>query len=290
MSVTICKIKVCLTAIILVSIMAAGTNCLKGQGGEDKMDQAGLKSSKVYDLKDIRITIVYDNSSMKEGVTQDWGFSCFIEGLEKNILFDTGADGGILLHNIEKLGIVISDIDVIIISHNHHDHIGGLGDVIRQYSDLDVCILPSFYDSIKDTINSSGARLIEKDEPFEVIRGVHTTGKMGTEIEEQAIIINTDEGLIVITGCAHPGVENIAEKSKELLNREILLVLGGFHLREQSAHRIADVAKYMKMLGVNYVAPCHCSGKQAFEILREIFEENYLDVAAGKIVTYEDFQ
>jgi 7,8-dihydropterin-6-yl-methyl-4-(beta-D-ribofuranosyl)aminobenzene 5'-phosphate synthase len=284
------KIKACLAAIILVLIMAAGTDFLKAQGGDDKMDQAVLKSSKVYDLEDIRITIIYYNKSTLEGIKEAWGFSCLIEGLEKKILFDTGGDGGILLENIEKLGIEVSEIDIIIISHNHWDHVGGLDDVLRQYSDLDVCILPSFFSNIKDTIKSSGARLIEMDEPFEVIRGVHTTGKMGIEIEEQAIIINMDEGLMVITGCAHPGVENIAEKSKELLNREILLVLGGFHLREQSSHRIADVAKYMKKLGVKYVAPCHCSGENAFEVFREVFGENYLDVAGGKIVTYEDFQ
>ena len=80
----------------------------------------------------MRIIIVYDNTFFEKGLTSDWGFSCFIESKEEpNVLFDTGTKPNILLDNMKKLKISPDDIDEVFISHSHHDHTGGLKELLK---------------------------------------------------------------------------------------------------------------------------------------------------------------
>jgi len=78
----------------------------------------------------MKITIIYDNEVWKEGLRADWGFSCLVEAYNKKILFDTGANGSILLDNMRKLDINPTEIDDVFISHAHWDHTGGLLDFL----------------------------------------------------------------------------------------------------------------------------------------------------------------
>ena len=114
---------------------------------------------------------------------------------------------------------------------------------------------------------------------MEVCERAHLTGELGASLKEQALVIETAQGLVVITGCAHPGVVNMVRQAKQLRGGEIHLVLGGFHLGGASAGRIATIVEQFKQLGVRTVAPCHCSGEMARRLFGYAYGEGF--VAAG---------
>ncbi|GAH76770.1 unnamed protein product, partial [marine sediment metagenome] len=208
---------------------------------------------------EISIISVYDNYYINPNLTTSWGFGCMIRTSTKSILFDTGGDSAILLSNMEKMDIDPKDIDIVVISHIHGDHVGGLNGFLKRNGDVKVYIPSSFPNSIREKIRSCGAEYQDVKGSMQISNNVYTTGEMGIGIKEQSLIINTKKGLVVITGCAHPGVTNIVRKSKELLPEEVYLVLGGFHLFGASDSKLKSIIKDFRKLGVQKVAPSHCS-------------------------------
>jgi len=235
---------------------------------------------------ELKLAIVYDNNEYDSRLETKWGFSCLVEGFEKAILFDTGGDSGTLLSNMKKLRIDPKEIDAIVLSHIHGDHVGGLSGFLEENSDVIVHVPTSFPGSFKDTARSSGAEVVEVSEAEELFTSVYTTGEMGNGIKEQSLIVTTSQGLVVITGCAHPGVVNITRKATDMLAGEpVYLVIGGFHMSGASTHQIQSVIVGFRQLGVRKVAPCHCSGDETRELFREEYGDNYIDSGAGKIIT-----
>ncbi|MEA3432007.1 MAG: MBL fold metallo-hydrolase, partial [candidate division WOR-3 bacterium] len=86
-----------------------------------------------------------------------------------------------------------------------------------------------------------------------------------------------------VTGCAHPGIVNIVRKAKELLNKNIYLVLGGFHLMAYSEKEVKEIIKELEELGVEKIAPSHCTGGRPIELFREAWGENFLDLGCGAV-------
>jgi len=219
----------------------------------------------------LTVQIVYDNNEFDPDLTPEWGFSCFIKGKEKTLLFDTGGNGKILLSNMEKLKIKPEEIDLVVLSHIHGDHTGGLEEFLKKNNQVEVYLPQSFPSGFKKGIKKAGARYAEVEKPTEICQDVFSTGEMGTLIKEQSLIIKTEKGLVVITGCAHPGIVEIVRKAKELRKEDVYLVMGGFHLLSTSKQGIEKIVSEFKKMGVKKVSPCHCSG----ELCQEIFEQNY---------------
>jgi 7,8-dihydropterin-6-yl-methyl-4-(beta-D-ribofuranosyl)aminobenzene 5'-phosphate synthase len=238
----------------------------------------------------IKITIVYDNYSYREGLKTEWGFACVVEMPDTSILFDTGGDGKILLENTDKLDIIPGDIDIVVLSHIHNDHIGGLDEFLGRNGEVTVHIPVSFLEDIKNEIEKHGARSVRISEPIPICKNIYSTGEMGTAIKEQSLVIDTPEGLIVITGCAHPGIVEIVKRAKMIVDKDILLVLGGFHLIRTNNAEIKSITRELKKMGVIYAAPCHCSGDNARKIFKETFEEKYLEVGLGKQLPVKDLR
>jgi len=188
----------------------------------------------------VDMSIVYDNNPYDDHLRTAWGFSCLVRVGDKSILFDTGGDGSLLLDNMSKLQIDPGEVDVVLISHIHSDHVGGLAAFLAQNSDVTVYLPVSFPGHLKDQVRSSGARLEEVREPRELLDGVYTTGELDGGVKEQSLVVRTDRGLVVATGCAHPGVVEIVRKAKEIADGRVHLVVGGFHA-EQCVHRRAGV-------------------------------------------------
>ena len=230
------------------------------------------------------ITIIYDNNPYNPDLKTAWGFSCFISGRKKNILFDTGGEGKILLENMKKLGISPSQVDIVFLSHIHGDHVGGLFALLKENQNVTVYIPKSFPKSFKKRIKKHKAKFIEIHTPMKIFENLYSTGEMGSFIKEQSLIITTNKGLIVITGCAHPGVVRIAKKAKELLNKEIFLVIGGFHLVGSSKNRIKRIVDAFKKLKIKYVAPCHCSGDIARKLFKESYGNHFIKTGVGSII------
>lgn len=236
------------------------------------------------DINNLSITVLYDNNSYKQGLQTEWGFSACIIGPEKTILFDTGGSS-ILLDNMQKLAIKSSRIDVVVLSHIHGDHTGGLNSFLENNSNVTIYLLKSFPKKFKDNARSCGAEIIEVNEPVKICENVHSTGQNGKLKKEQSLVIRTDKGLVIITGCAHPGIVKITAKVKKIFKDDILFVMGGFHLEWATKGGIEKIISSLKQLGVRYVAPCHCTGQKARSLFEQHFGKNYINTGAGKVIS-----
>jgi 7,8-dihydropterin-6-yl-methyl-4-(beta-D-ribofuranosyl)aminobenzene 5'-phosphate synthase len=248
------------------------------------------KAISIPSVNDLTITVIYDNNPYKQGLETAWGFSALITGPEKTILFDTGGDGSILLGNMKKLAIEPNNIDTVVLSHIHGDHTGGLSSFLEKNPDVTVYLPESFPKKFKDNVLSFHSRIVEIGQSLKICENVYSSGQLGKLIKEQSLIVRTDKGLIVITGCAHPGIVKIVNKAKDLLESDILLVMGGFHLEWATKGKTEKIISAFKQMGVQYVGPSHCSGDRARSLFEQRFGENYINLGAGKVITTADLQ
>jgi 7,8-dihydropterin-6-yl-methyl-4-(beta-D-ribofuranosyl)aminobenzene 5'-phosphate synthase len=232
----------------------------------------------------VTIIVTYDNNPYDDRLRTAWGFSCLIRLAERTILFDTGGDSSILLYNMKQLQIDPKEIDMVVLSHIHSDHVGGLSGILDQNSDVTVYVPASFPRSLKEEVRRYGAEVQEVEEPRELFDGVYTTGELNGGVREQSLIVSTDQGLVIITGCAHPGVLNVLRKAREIAGDKVHLVLGGFHLGGASASEIESIIDGFEQIGVTRVAPCHCSGDTARELFREHYGEGYIECGVGRTI------
>ncbi|MEA1868363.1 MAG: MBL fold metallo-hydrolase [Thermodesulfobacteriota bacterium] len=209
----------------------------------------------------MKITLIYDNEVWKEGFRADWGFSCLIEVYSKKILFDTGANGTILLDNMKKLNIEPTMVDDIFISHAHWDHIGGLSDFLK-------------INPVKVYIPSScpkpyGAKeVIKIKEPLKIDENIFSTGElMGVE---QSLVVKTENGLIVIVGCSHPGVKNILKAASQF--GEIYALIGGLH----------GFSDFDLLKDLEFICPTHCT--QFKSEIKSLYPEKYVRGGVGKVI------
>jgi len=213
----------------------------------------------------MRITIIYDNELHVPELRSGWGFSCLVEN-EKKVLFDTGWDGTILLSNMKAMGANPRDIDVIVLSHDHWDHIGGLTSLLGANPGIDIYAPLSFSKRLKDEITSR-AELTEVDGPTKICDRIYTTGVLGTGIKEQSLALETKKGMIVITGCAHPGLSAILDRASSF--GHVYGAIGGFH----------GFDDYDVLNDTSLIVPCHCTAHKS-EIARR-FPNTYKKDGAG---------
>ena len=222
----------------------------------------------------MKLITVYDNEVYPEasatGLTSEWGFSCLIEVSGERILFDTGGDGSILLRNMGRLGIDPEDLTTIVLSHEHWDHTGGLSDLIGTNRDAEVYLLASFSESFKNEIKNP---VMEVHGPAKICDRVHTTGELGTSIKEQSLVLETKSGMVVITGCAHPGIGAIMDAASGF--GKIYGIIGGFH----------GFDEYHLLNGVEFLSPCHCT-QHLSEIVSR-FPDAYHKNGVGRVFTFE---
>lgn len=231
---------------------------------------------------EISIMSVFDNYRVNPELKTGWGFASVIKMPAEQILFDTGGDSEILLFNMRKMNIHPRSIGKVVISHIHGDHIGGLAGFLDENNNVTVFIPASFPDSVKRMITGKGARFVEISGAEKISDFVCTTGELAGPPAEQSLVIDSKKGLIVITGCAHPGIVNIVEKAKNLMkDSNVYLVAGGFH------HPPVSVVKDLRGLGVQKVAPSHCTGDSVREAFAEEYKEDFIKYGAGRIIRIE---
>ncbi len=231
----------------------------------------------------LKITIVYDNNPFDPRLKTAWGFSSLVEYRGQTLLFDTGGDGHILLENMRVLGIDPARIQAVVLSHAHGDHTGGLSAVLDSADNPTVFLLPSFAEAYKRQAGQV-AQVIEIAPGQIVGDGILTTGEIEGNVPEQALVIQTRQGLVVITGCAHPGIVRIIERAMELTGDPVYLVLGGFHLGNKSKTEISAILADFRRLGVQKVAPCHCTGERAIAMFAAEYGQAFVQAGVGMVI------
>jgi 7,8-dihydropterin-6-yl-methyl-4-(beta-D-ribofuranosyl)aminobenzene 5'-phosphate synthase len=234
---------------------------------------------------EVRLSIAYDNYSVEPALQTDWGFSCLVETRNRTLLLDTGRDGTMLLGNMQRMNIVPQRIEAVFLSHIHEDHVGGLPEVLATATGIPVYIPESFPDTIREDINWHGCEFVDISTPREIGESLYSSGELAARPVEQSLFVKTGRGVVVVTGCSHPGVVFIVSEAKRQLGEEIYLVLGGFHLFQASDSELRAVITAFRDLGVEKVAPCHCSGDRTRELFREEYGADYIEVGAGARVS-----
>ncbi len=264
-----------------------------------------------------QITVLYDAFGKTTTMQKDWGYSALIEYGGRRILFDTGNNPEILAQNAKVAGVNFTKLDFVVMSHRHGDHMGGLAYVLKESPTVKIYApketfgvygadLPSSSFYRKDTSLPSEQRYYD-GKPPEVMRfgsawpggnfqlddknteirpGIHlialVSDKPGTlELRELSLAINTPEGLVIVVGCSHPGIEKIVEAAVKI-NPRIHLIAGGLHLLASSDAEIENIVAALRdSYKVEFVAPGHCTGEPAFLALKKAFGDRYLYAGLG---------
>lgn len=243
-------------------------------------------STPAEEVEMVTFTIVYDNNAYDPALQTAWGFACLVEIGKVTVLFDTGGDGPTLLGNMTRLGLDPQAIDVVVLSHAHGDHTGGLAGLLDAGGWPTVYVPAAFSASFKDGVRAR-TDLVEVTEPSEILPGIYTTGQVGSGIVEQALAVETGDGLIVVTGCAHPGIVEMVRCAREAAGGDVALVMGGFHLGGASRGQIESIIADFRDLGVRRVAPCHCTGDQARQMFADAFGANCILGGVGMVLDIE---
>jgi 7,8-dihydropterin-6-yl-methyl-4-(beta-D-ribofuranosyl)aminobenzene 5'-phosphate synthase len=263
-----------------------------------------------------RITVLYDAFGKDVTMTQDWGYAVLVEINGKRILFDTGDDPAILAKNAKTKGVDLAKLDFVVLSHRHSDHVGGLSYLLSVNPKVKIYApkegfgifgsdLPSKFYRKDEALPAEmryyngappevmrfgtvfpGANIQLIDKTTEVVPGITLIALVsdapGTkELKELSLAINTPDGIVLVVGCSHPGIETIVAETAKI-NPHIHFIAGGFHLVvAQDAAIEKAVGSLHDTYKVDYIAPGHCTGEPTFAAMRRTFGDRYLYAGLG---------
>ncbi|WP_395818572.1 MBL fold metallo-hydrolase [Archangium minus] len=264
-----------------------------------------------------RVTILYDGFGKPSDLRKDWGFAALIEYEGKRILFDTGNNPEHFAHNVQRLGVDLTDLDFVVISHRHGDHASGLKHLLEVNPDVPIYVpadeyfggvtpphffehgdasLPPemrYFDGHPPHDNPHGtpwreANFIRVTAPLEVAPGLRlittTSQKRGTmELKELSLVIETPSGKVLVAGCSHPGIEPILqEAARSSSTSRFRMLFGGLHLVEASDAEVqATVSSLLDTWRIQELAPGHCSGERTFALLRSRLGQRHVFAGVG---------
>jgi 7,8-dihydropterin-6-yl-methyl-4-(beta-D-ribofuranosyl)aminobenzene 5'-phosphate synthase len=298
------------TCVYLVAVL---TSLITGCAATDPQSAANSHPEKA------QITVLYDAFGKPSAMEKDWGFATFIEYGGKRILFDTGDNPDVLARNAKAKGVDLSKLDFVVMSHRHGDHMGGmdyllsLNPKVKIYAPKenfgvygfslpgsffrkDASLPPEqrYYDGTPPQVMKFGSawpranfELIEKT--TEIAPGFHLIALVSDkpttlELRELSLAIDTPEGIVLVVGCSHPGIDNIVEAATSI-NKRIHLITGGFHLVVAKDPDIEKIVTGLRETWkVDYVAPGHCTGEPTFTALKKAFGAHYLYAGLGATI------
>ena len=267
-----------------------------------------------------RVTILYDSFGKSPSLTMDWGFSALVQYGGKRILFDTGNNSQIFEHNVKAAGVDFQKLDGVVMSHRHGDHMGGLAYLLKvnptvkiyapkersgvygdyqpsstwYRKDQSLPVEQRYYSGAPpETIHMGaawpGANFQLIDKKSEIAPGMFLIALVsdipGTlEMHELSLAIRTPDGLVLVVGCSHPGVEHILQEARTI-DPHISILLGGLHqiqAPDPEVERIAAVLHDQDKL--DRVAPGHCTGEPEFAALKRAFGDRYVYAGVGSVV------
>ena len=272
-----------ITSVLLLSIFVLS---LSGQVFRYLGDKSGLKAIATPSgiENPVTIRIIYDNTIKTDGLTADWGFSLMITGLKNGIIFDTGAKPDIFESNFKKMNLDASKVDFIVLSHEHGDHIQGISGLVKMRKNIQVVIPESFSSEFKNELVKSGLEPVLVSSPALICENLYSSGEFAGPIPEQALVLNTKKGLVVITGCSHPGIVGMLKEIKSAFNKNIFMVLGGFHLLDKTEKEMDHIITDMKVLGIEKCGASHCTGEKQIKMFKDEFGANFIELGVGNSI------
>ena len=234
----------------------------------------------------MRLKILAEGSTKWQRFIKHWGLSILIDD---DILFDTFGNPDYVLKQLKRFNANINKIKHIVISHDDWDHVTGLWKILELNQDVVVYICPHFKPEIKTKIKQYGARLVEVEVAVNIRDNIYLSGELtgrgkDSDIPEQYMAINGAKGLVLITGCAHPGIIEIVEHAKNVFNSDVHLIIGGFHLKDYTSEKAHDIILRLRSLGVQQVIPFHCTGRFAQNLFSKEYKQDCIIPNEGQAI------
>jgi len=296
--------KVALALLFLISVEKLGVAQREAQLAADQPSQ----------IHSLKVTIL--STMLADQGIGEWGFSALVEADGHRILVDTGARPNTVLENARELHVKLSDVEEVVLTHFHADHVGGLLTLRRALQKENPAAISRvhvaqgiFYSrpqkdaseskpmiAIRREFEAAGGHFIHHDHAAEIFPGVWLTGpvprqfpernwsvsagSLGVETpqglrednvpDDQSLVVNTNKGLVVITGCGHAGIINILTDAEDQYRKApVHAVFGGLHLFAATDEQVNWTADKMKNVGVAYLVGAHCTGIESVYRLRE---------------------
>lgn len=236
------------------------------------------------DPTEVRLIKIYDNLAGDKGLTAAWGLSIWIESPGEVVLLDTGGDGRVLLDNLGTLGLDPGRIDQVVLSHFHADHTGGMAALTRAAAGFGLICPGDLSNEDRAALERAGVRVsVAGGGSLEVAPGVWTTGVLGEWPPEQGLVLDLESGLVVLTGCAHPGPRAMVDAAKaKFPGRRVDLLAGGFHLPDHQMSQAREVIDGLAARGVGRVAPGHCTGERVLAEMARRWGDGYVTFGCGR--------
>ncbi len=270
-------------------------------------------------MKKNRIIVLVNDTGENPRLANEHGFSALLEYKDNKILFDTGQSDK-FIHNAEKLGVDLRDVDHVIISHGHYDHIGGLKYFLELNRTAKVHIkreaLKKKYKfnngefvniGTNDDYSPYKGRFVFSSASREIVNNVFiitNINDFGSRIhnknmfveknekievdpfnDEQFLFVRDNEKIHIISGCSHRGIFNIAKTALNYSKLDRIGVLvGGFHMVNEYYSQIKKEVGALSNLNIEEICPCHCTGEMGKEEIKNKFLKHYLDVGTGDII------
>lgn len=236
--------------------------------------------------KGFMVRMIYNNTGSCDHLENAWGLSAWIESGSGITLFDTGGDPKVLKKNMDALSLDMNGIERIVISHDHWDHKGGLNMVLENIGKKTDVYVPKRdeepYQEAFPQAKVHGIREAQSITGDIWSTGTQTMTYRGMTMHEHSLMLISEDDMIILTGCSHPGIVHITERAKKTFpDKRIKLISGGFHLIGTKKAEVLEISQSLKALGVEKIAPSHCTGDKAIEIFRSEWGDDFVDVNIG---------
>jgi len=234
----------------------------------------------------MNLRLIANGSTKEERKAMRWGISLLVG----DVLFDTFGLEDIFRANVGRFKIDLSRVKHVVISHEDWDHIAGLTDFFKTHPKTQVHICKKTGKTLKRLIRSNHGSLIEVSRPCQISRGIFSLGQMRADIGrgilyEQALVVKSQKGFSVITGCAHPGIVRIVRQAIKIFGKKIYAICGGFHMKDNTREQNSKIIAELQALGVKKVIPLHCPGDTARLLFRRAYKRSFTPLQEGQAIS-----